>query len=102
MVGDILANVAYSAVGANNHLLVFFTDLVLLFRFLFRGACLRSSSPPHHPAAFVLAFTFEGEHASIFELLESRIPEVQVQDLALAWQEIILDVEAVHGFQMAA
>jgi hypothetical protein len=36
-----------------------------------------------------------------FQLGEGRVPEMQVQDFALARQEIVLDVEAIHGFEMA-
>ena len=36
-----------------------------------------------------------------FQLGEGRIPEMQVQDFALARQEIVLDVETLHGFKMA-
>ena len=37
-----------------------------------------------------------------FSLVKRRVPEMQVQDFALAGQEIVFDVEAVHGFEMAA
>ena len=56
----------------------------------------------HDPAAFVLAFVFEVEDAGLLELLESCVPEFEVQNLALAGQEIVFDVEAQHGFEMAA
>ncbi len=38
----------------------------------------------------------------MLELLEGGVPEFEVQDLALAGQEVVLDVEAQHGFKMAA
>ena len=56
----------------------------------------------HHPAALVLALGLEVEHAGLLQLLEGRIPELEVQNLALARQKIVFDVEAQHGFKMAA
>ena len=64
--------------------------------------CLRVAGPRHHPAALVLALVFEVEHAGLLQLLEGRFPEFEVQNFALAGQEIVLDVEAQHGFKMAA
>src|SRR4029077_8659370 len=57
---------------------------------------------PHYPATLVLAFTLEEQHAAFFELGEGRVPEVQAQDFAFAWQEVVFDVEPVHGFEMTA
>ena len=37
----------------------------------------------------------------MLEQLEGRVPEVQAEDLAFARQEIVFDVEAVHGLQVA-
>ncbi len=54
----------------------------------------------HHPTALVLTLGLEVEHALLFQQLEGRIPEVQVEDLALARQEVVFDVEAVHGLEM--
>ena len=59
-------------------------------------------SPPHHPAAFILALGFEVEHAGFFEFRERRIPEMQMKNFALARQEIVFNVQPVHGFKMAA
>ena len=44
----------------------------------------------------------EVEDALLLQQLEGRLPEMQVQDLALARQEVIFDVEPVHGLQMPA
>ena len=57
---------------------------------------------PHHPAAFILAVAFVSKHACFFELGESRIPKMQMQDFALARQEVVFDVETVHRLKMAA
>ncbi len=56
----------------------------------------------HHPAALVLALGLKVEHAGLLQLLEGRLPELEVQNLALAGQEIVLDVQPQHGFKMAA
>ena len=42
------------------------------------------------------------EHAGIFELLECRIPEMQMENFALARQKVILDFEPIHRLQMSA
>ncbi len=61
-----------------------------------------SAGSRHHPAAFVLALGFKVKNAGLLEFFEGRIPEFQVKYLALAGQEIVFDVEAQHGFKMAA
>ena len=38
----------------------------------------------------------------MLQLLEGRLPEFEVQNLALAGQKIVFDVEPQHGFEMAA
>ena len=38
----------------------------------------------------------------MLQLLEGSFPEFQVQNLALARQKIVLDVEPQHGFKMPA
>ena len=102
MIGDVFADVANGSVGTNNDFLIIFGNL---FRTTFGFLCLpgrgRCSSAPHHPAAVVLAFRLKSKHARFFEFGERRIPEVQVQNLALARQKVILDIEPVHGFKMA-
>ena len=67
--------------------------------FVCLGRRLRSR---HHPATFVLALGLEVEDLLLFEQFERRVPEVQMKDLALARQEVVLDVEAVHGLKMSA
>ena len=60
-----------------------------------------SASPPHHPAAFVLPFVLVGEHARFLELAKRRIPKMKMENLALARQEVVFNVEPLHGFKMA-
>ncbi len=91
VIGDILAHVSYSPIRPHNHFRVF---VRLAVRNLRAGPC-------HHPATLVLALGFVVEDACLFELLEGRFPELEAQNLTLAGQEIVFDVEAQHGFEMA-
>ena len=61
-----------------------------------------SDGAAHHPAAFVLAFGLEIKNALFLELCEGQVPEIQVQDLAFARQKVVFDLQAQHGFEMAA
>ena len=56
--------------------------------------------PLHHPAALVLAFGFEIEHALRLQLLEGQVPELQVQNFALARQQVVFNAESQHRFQV--
>ncbi len=95
VIGDVFADVGDGAVGADDDLGVFVWSSPF-------SACTARAGARHDPAAFVLAFVFEVEHAGFLELLEGRFPEFEVQNFALARQEVVLDVEAKHGFKMAA
>ncbi len=107
MIGDVFADVGHRSIGADNHFGIFVGLLraVLLLRAFASGfspsASCRCARPRHHPAALVLAFGFEVEHAGLLQLLKGQRPEIQVQNLALARQKIVLDVEPQHGFKMA-
>src|SRR5262245_4685126 len=94
VVRDVFAYVRDGPVGAHDHLSVFIRSLWLIL------GCRLASSPSHHPAALVLALGFEVEHAFLLELLESQLPEVEMQDLAFLGQKVILDVEPLHGRKM--
>ena len=93
MVSDVFADIGDGAVGPDDDLGVF---VGVAF-----GNGLRAGTA-HDPAALVLAFGFEVEDAGLLELLEGRIPEMEMEDLALAGQEVVLDAKAEHGFKMAA
>ena len=114
VVGDVLPYVADRPVGTHDDLLIFLRysqrQLCVLcatlrvlcgFRFC-RFWLLRSPRSPHHPAALILALGFVEENAGVLQLRERRIPKMQMQNLALPRQEVVLDVEPVHGFQMPA
>ena len=63
---------------------------------------LARAGPSHDPAAFVFAFGLVGEHTFFFQLGKGRVPEMQVEDFAFAGEEVVFDVEAVHGLEMAS
>ena len=56
----------------------------------------------HDVAAFVLAGGLEVEDAFFEHEGAGRVPEVEGEDLAFAGEEVVLDAEALHGFEMAA
>ena len=106
VVGNVLANVAHGAIRPHNDFGVFVgtawprpsgASVCASRCYIAFG---RSARTGHHPAALVLALSLEVEHALVFELLKGQVPEMQAQNFALARQEVVLDVEAVHGFQM--
>ena len=97
VVGDVLADVADGSIRTDDDFLIFLGDLCVL-----RASVVDGSRPAHHPATFVLPLGLEEEHAGFFQLGERSIPEMQVQDLALAGQKVVFDVEPIHGFEMAA
>src|SRR5919197_5010655 len=95
MISDVLADVTDSSIGSNDDFLVFLSE--------FGGRRGRiNAGAPHDPAAFVLPLSLIKQHATRFELLEGCIPEMQVQDLALAGEEVIFNSEAIHRLQMTA
>ena len=81
LIRDVLAHVGDRAIGAHDHLALF-------------------GEPGHHPAARVLAFGLEVDRLAFLQQLEGRRPELQVQDLALARQHVVLDVQPQHGLQV--
>ena len=81
LIGDVLAHVSHRAIGAHDHFALF-------------------GKSRHHPAAGVLAFRLQINGLPLLELFEGRSPELQVQNLAFAWQHIVLHVEPQHGLQM--
>ena len=90
LVGDVLADVGDGAVRAHDDLVVFVRGIA------------RKRSGGHHEAAGVLAFGFKVNGLALFEQLEGRLPELQVQDLALTGQHVVNDAETPHGGEMAA
>src|SRR6478609_1827380 len=116
MIGNIFSDVGHSAVGAHNHLGIFvgavFILTTILITFGFSSIIafgwglplsgLRPRSPLHHPAAFVLAFGLKVKHALLLQLLKRRLPEMQMENLALLRKKIVLNAQPLHGFQMAA
>ncbi len=56
----------------------------------------------HDVTAFVLSGGFEVEDAFLEHEFAGRVPEVEGENLALAGEEVVLDAEALHGFEMTA
>ncbi len=92
VVGDVFADVGDGAVGANDDLGVF-VGTVSLFGF--------GAGSTHDPAAFVLAFCLLVENAFFDHQWAGCVPEVEGKDFAFAREEVVLDAEALHGFEMA-
>ena len=91
LVGDVLADVGDDAVGAHNH-----------FRFGFLAFLGGRLAQRHDPAAGVLAGFRAGDDAAVDHLSESRLPEIQFQDVTFAGEQVVANAEPLHGFQVAA
>ena len=85
LVRDVLADVRDGSVGSDD-------DLVIV-------VSLRIDS--HDPAALVLAFGFEKDRITRLELFERIVPELEVQDVALARQQVVAHADAFHRREMA-
>src|SRR5262245_28687138 len=97
MIGNVLTRISHRPIRPYNDLIriVLFLPLSprLLVPLSFFGF--------HHPASLVAAFRLENYCAARFEFLESVRPEMQMQNLLLARQQVIADVESGHRVQMA-
>ncbi len=94
MIRDVLAHVADGPVGAHDDFCVVVGHFFRLF-----GERRRAL---HHPATGVLAFSLQVEDTFVLHMAECEIPEMQVQDFALAWKEVVLDGKPVHGLKVTA
>ncbi len=56
---------------------------------------------PHDPAALQLAFGLQEHRACLLQEFEGVRPEVQPQDVALPRQQVVVDVEPAHRFEVA-
>ena len=98
MVGDVFPGISHGAVRANDDLLILLSDFLCVLCGL-RGFSLFPRAP-HDPAAFIFAFGLEVEHAGILQFGESSVPKVQMENFALTRQEVVLDIQPVHGLKM--
>src|SRR5437899_9229990 len=98
MVSHVPADVAHGSIRTHDVLLIFLRNFLCVCC----GCCFSFPHSPHYPTAFVLALSLEIEHAGIFQLDESSVPEMQMQDFTFTRQEVILDIQAVHGLEVAA
>src|SRR5262249_5163354 len=99
--GNVLADIGDGAVGTHDN----FVERVFIVGggviFFFGGAPGRLLFPGQDPAARHLAGSSELDGGGFFQLGERRIPEVQVENLALAGEEIVADIEAIHGAEVS-
>ena len=100
VIGDVFADVSHGPVRAHDDLGFFVGNRRLKIES--RAARIPCRRSRHHPAAFVLALGFQVKHLPFDHELARRVPEVQGKNLGFARQEIVLDAEALHGFEMAA
>ena len=105
LIGDVFAHIGDRAVGAHDH----FGRVVGLGRIAFRAAAFGAvlygvffALEVHHPASGIFPRSRQMNGAAHFQLLKGGLPELQVQDFALARQQVILHAEPLHGAQMAA
>ena len=93
VVGDVLADVGDGAVRADD-------DLGFLVG---AGVGLAlGAGTAHDPAAAVLAFGLLVEHAALDHEGAGGVPEVEGEDFGFAGEEVVLDAEPLHGFEVAA
>src|SRR5215468_2415345 len=86
LVRNVLADVGHRAIGTDD-------DLVVIVAF---------GVDAHHPAAAVLSLGFKENRVPGLELFKRMVPELQMQDVALAWEQIVSHSYAAHCRQMAA
>src|SRR5215468_1111452 len=93
MIGNVFAHVGNGAVGAHDDLGVLIRSF-LLARF--------AAGAAHHPAAFVLPFRLQVDHALLLKLGKSQLPEMQMKNLTFLGKEIVMDIQPLHGLEMTA
>src|ERR1051326_6096757 len=53
----------------------------------------------HYPTAAVSTLAFKMNHTSVFHQLKSALPEMEMQNLRLARQQVVADPEPLHRIQ---
>ncbi|XWK71073.1 hypothetical protein RBB80_18810 [Tunturiibacter gelidiferens] len=110
VIGDVLADVGDGAVGADDDLGVFVGEAggrgggicgIRHLRVEMWGTRFIAGAA-HDVTAFVFAGGLEVEDTFFEHECAGRVPEVEGQDLALAGEEVVLDVEALHGLEVTA
>ncbi len=84
LVSDVLADISHRSIRAHD-------DFVVIVTF---------GVDSHHPAAFVFTFVFEEDRVPRLQLLEGVLPEFQMQNVAFAGEQVVVDRDAPHGLQM--
>src|ERR1041385_7253152 len=106
MARNIFSDVSQRPRGTHNHLGIFIRTFLDFSRFIAFISGLpfsrRRRSPLHHPTSLVLAFGLKIKHALLLQLFKRRFPKMKMENFAFLWQEIIFNVQPLHGFKMAA
>src|SRR5579864_4026127 len=87
VISNVLTDVGYCVVGTDDDLGVLIRALRLSFLSRF------ASGAAHDPATFVLPFRLQIKDALLLKLLESKLPEMQMKDLAFLGQKIVFDIQ---------
>ena len=110
LIGDVFANVGNRTVGAHDYfgIVIFYgrparcvtgcIGPILIARF----GGVRAFIHAHHPASGIFSCFCKMDRVALFQQLKCGIPEFQVQNLALAWEEIVLNAQSFHCVQMTA
>src|SRR5215471_6596551 len=85
LIGDVFADIGDRTIRADDDLVVFMAFGV----------------QSHDPATGVLPFLLQEDGFPFTELPKRVVPEFQMQDVALTREQIVSDVDALHGAQMA-
>jgi hypothetical protein len=107
---DVLADIGDRAGGTHDNFgFGFFRRLLSLFssgsgvrsalRSLLRGSRLVGRQL-HHPTPRILARSSQLHRATALQQLKRRIPELQMEDVALLRQQIEIDAQSVQGVQV--
>ena len=96
LIGDVLADVGDRAVRAHDYF------CVVVFACRVGGCRAEPSFEAHHPAPGILSRGGKVNRVALLQQLERRIPEFQMQNFALAGQQVVLDSQPLHGAQVAA
>src|SRR4051794_10843080 len=81
VIGDVLAGISDRSIRPHDDLVVFVRQLGVRLS--------RGTGALHYPAALLLPFGNEMDHALLFQLGKGCIPKVQPQDLTLAREKVI-------------
>src|SRR6266542_1591964 len=98
VIGNVFPCIHYRPVRPHNDLIrIVFLVAFSSFPFL---SLSRSFFSFHHPASLAATFGLENDRARSFQLFKSVRPEMKMQNLLFARQQVIADVKTRHRVQM--